>query len=132
MWTSMGVREEKTLDRADSIFRKWVTKQLANGTVTAWLAEIRGMIVGGGCLWLQPVQPHPSDDLQQQPYLFSIYTTPGFRSKGVASRIVTEAVEWSKRKGYPRIMLHASRMGRKLYSKLGFNRTWEMGLDLTG
>lgn len=126
----MGVRKKTALDGADTAFRKWVRKQLARRTVKAWLAETRGNVVGGGCLWLQPVQPHPGDDWQVQPYLFSIYTEPGFRSKGVASAIIDEAVEWSKRNGHPRVMLHASEMGRKLYSKLGFKRTWGMRLDI--
>jgi len=44
--------------------------------------------------------------------------------------VVKEAIEWCRRNKYERLMLHASEMGRKVYSKLGFKRTWEMRLDL--
>ena len=44
--------------------------------------------------------------------------------------VVNEAIGWCRRNKYERLMLHASEMGRKVYSKLGFKRTWEMRLDL--
>jgi hypothetical protein len=44
--------------------------------------------------------------------------------------VVSKAIEWSRKQGYGRLMLHASDMGRKVYSKFGFKRTWEMRLDL--
>ncbi len=44
--------------------------------------------------------------------------------------VVKEAIEWCRKKKYERLMLHASEMGRRVYSQLGFKRTWEMRLDL--
>jgi len=44
--------------------------------------------------------------------------------------VVNEAIGWCRRNKYERLMLHASEMGRKVYSELGFKRTWEMRLDL--
>ena len=65
-----------------------------------------------------------------QPYLLSMYTEPDFRRRGVASMVVKEAINWCRKNKYERLMLHASEMGRKVYSQLGFKRTWEMRLDL--
>ena len=50
--------------------------------------------------------------------------------RGVASMVVSKAIEWCRKKGYGRLMLHASEMGRSVYKKFGFRRTWEMRLDL--
>jgi len=44
--------------------------------------------------------------------------------------VVSKAVEWCREKGYGRLMLHASEMGRGVYKKFDFRRTWEMRLDL--
>ena len=44
--------------------------------------------------------------------------------------VVKEAIKWCRKKGYERLMLHASMMGRGVYRRLGFKRTWEMRLDL--
>jgi len=44
--------------------------------------------------------------------------------------VVQTAIEWCRKNRYERLMLHASDMGRKVYRKFGFKRTWEMKLDL--
>ncbi len=132
MWSDMGVEDTRTLDRADRVYRAWARKQLSAGNLTGWLLENRERrVVGGGCIWLQPVQPTPMYDGKAQPYLMSMYTDPGYRGKGVASLIVRACLEWSRKNGYPWIVLHASKMGRGMYGGLGFTRLWEMGLDLS-
>ncbi len=132
MWENMGVRDKRVLDAADPVYRKWARKQLSAGTLRAWLVEgRRGLVVGGGCLWLQPVQPQPGFNEQVQPYLMSMYTIPGFRGRRVASRIVREAVSWCRKNRHSWMVLHASKAGRRLYRRLGFERTWEMELEFT-
>jgi hypothetical protein len=44
--------------------------------------------------------------------------------------IVGEAIGWCRMRGYTRVRLHASEMGRPVYRKFGFRRGWEMRLDL--
>ena len=44
--------------------------------------------------------------------------------------VVKEAIKWCRKNKYERLMLHASEMGRRVYSQLGFKRIWEMRLDL--
>jgi hypothetical protein len=43
---------------------------------------------------------------------------------------VKEAMKWAKRNGYSKMTLHASSAGRKVYTKLGWKRTWEMEASL--
>jgi GNAT superfamily N-acetyltransferase len=59
-----------------------------------------------------------------------MYTEPEWRRRGLASRLVQEAVKWAKRDGYSEIRLHASSMGRRIYIRQGFKRTWEMKREL--
>jgi GNAT superfamily N-acetyltransferase len=59
-----------------------------------------------------------------------MYTEPGWRGLGLGSRIIGEAVKWTKRNGYTHLRLHASFRGRSLYLQQGFKRTWEMKLKL--
>ena len=130
MWEDMGVKDQSALDRADWAYGKWARKRLKDGTLLGWIAEGKGGVVaGGGCLWMQPVQPRPGYAIGIQPYLLSMYTEPGFRGKGVAFLIVEEAANWTRKRGYPSLRLHASGMGRGLYRKLGFQRAWEMKLE---
>ena len=99
---------------------------MKSGTLMGWLAENDGKVLGGGCVWLQPVQPRPGYKLMIQPYLLSMYTEPRSRGLGVASGVVEKALEWCRKNRFAQLRLHASEMGRKVYLKHGFERTWEM------
>jgi len=127
MFEDMGVHDIEALDAADSAYRKWIKLALMKRVVVGWIVEVGGEIAGSCCLWLQPALPNPEGETRlHRPYLFSMFTEPQFRRKGVASSIVRQAVEWCRKNGYPRLTLHASKKGRGLYAKYGFTRTWEM------
>src|SRR5712692_3343720 len=131
MWSDMEVGDSSELDVADRAYRVWARQRLKNGSLLGWIVEdARGRVAGSGCLWLRSVQPFPGSTGPAEPYLLSMYTDPGFRHQGVASRVVKSAVDWCKRGGYPLMRLHASRMGRGVYKQQGFERSWEMRLRL--
>jgi len=126
----MGVKDSGLLDVADRDYKRWVRAEMAKGRVIGWIVETCEGLAGGGCLWLRPSQPRPKPRGTIEPYLFSMFTEPKFRGKGVASRILDQAIKWCRRRGYKRLLLHASTKGRRLYKEYGFERTWEMRLEL--
>ena len=131
MWEDMGIKGRAMHQRGDQAYRQWARTRIRSGKLVAWIVESRpGRVAGGGCLWLQPVQPRPHRTANSQPYLLSMFTEPKFRRRGVASLVVEAAIEWCKKNRYERLMLHASDVGRKVYTNFGFKRTWEMRLDL--
>lgn len=117
---------KRELDDADRAFRAWARRGMTAGEYRSFVAESGGRAVASGGLWLQPVQPRPGWTKGRLPYLMGMYTEQGWRGKGIARRIVQAAMAWSRAHGYPRITLHASEMGRPVYARLGFERTWEM------
>ena len=131
MWKALGVRNNELHEKGDRVYKRWARARLKNHQLMAWVVKSAdGRMAGGGCVWLQPIQPRPRRTSMVQPYLLSMYTEPDFRRRGVASMVVKEAIKWCRKKGYERLMLHASMMGRGVYRRLGFKRTWEMRLDL--
>jgi len=137
MWLDMGYKEKKEgykreneLKVADQVYRRWAKGRLKTGELIGFIVEANGKLAGSGCIWLRPRQPKPGNTKGVQPYLLSMYTEHAFRGKGVATKIVTEAVRWAKAKGFQQMTLHASDMGRSIYEKLGFKQTWEMRLEL--
>lgn len=131
MWKALGIRNNELHLNGDRVYKRWARTRLKNHELMAWVVKSSdGKVAGGGCVWLQSVQPRPHRASMVQPYLLSMYTEPSFRRRGVASMVVKEAIDWCRSNKYERLMLHASEMGRKVYSKLGFKRTWEMRLDL--
>ena len=130
MWFDMGYKNKAELDAADRVYRRWAKSRLKTGELVGFIVESADQIAGSGCLWLQPRLPVPGFAGGFQPYLLSMYTEHAFRGKGVATKIVKESIRWAKAKGFLRMTLHASDMGRSIYEKLGFKQTWEMKLEL--
>jgi GNAT superfamily N-acetyltransferase len=115
----------------DREYRRWVKRLLPKGEFVGWIAETRGGApVAGGAVWLQERQPRPGEAAAKVPYLLSMYTEPEFRGRGLATRIVKEAMRWSKRGGHRFMTLHASKQGRRVYTRLRWERTWEMRVRL--
>jgi GNAT superfamily N-acetyltransferase len=126
MWEDIGGYEAKQLDAHDRLYRRWAREKIRTGKFIAWVAVRGGEVVASGAVWLQPTQPHPKVRLGPVPYLLSMYTEPEHRGNRLASRIVLETMRWARTEGYPRMTLHASDMGRNVYSRVGWKRTWEM------
>ncbi len=132
MWEAIGRGTRRELDVHDRAYRRWVRAEWAAGRFTAVVAtEPGGRPLGSGAVWLTPSQPRPGRlATQQTPYILSMFTEDDARGRGVASGIVRALVLWCRDRGYPRVTLHASKMGRDVYARLGFRPTNEMRLDL--
>jgi GNAT superfamily N-acetyltransferase len=131
MFADLGVLSPRRLTAHDRIYKRWILPRLRSGEVVVLLSEgPTSRVVASGGIWFRPEQPRPLAPRWKVPYLFSMYTEPGFRRRGLARRIVREAVRICRARGYTRIVLHAAPKGRPLYKGLGFQRGWEMRLEL--
>ncbi len=127
MFLDIGGRTEDQIAGHDARYRRWVRARLARREVFGYLAEgSDGRALASALLWFRPDHPRPGTTKDSTPYVFSVYTVPSARRKGLATRLVRRLVEEARRRGYPRIVLHASEMGLPVYEKLGFERTREM------
>src|SRR2546425_12912249 len=72
MWVEIGIKGKQELDSADREYRRWARNGLRRGTLLAWIVkDEESQVAGGGCLWLQPIQPRPGIRTSFQPYLLS-------------------------------------------------------------
>lgn len=131
MWEDMGGFSSEELDEADPVYARWARARLASGKLCAWIVEERGVPVASGAVWVMRIHPRPGAPTGLTPYLMSMYTLPEHRGKGHAQRIVRAAMKWSRDNGFARMTLHASEMGRPVYEKLGWERTYEMKRTFT-
>ena len=132
MFREIGRWSERDLDRHDRTYRAWALGEMRAHRLIGLIVETaEGRPVGSGVVWLQPSQPRPGTlSRLTMPYIMSMFTEPGFRGRGVATRLVEEMVRWATSRGYRRIFLHASIAGRPVYARLGFQIGNEMRLDL--
>jgi len=118
---------ETKIEESGEWTREWIRKRLAEGSLIGLLAKAQdGKVAGSGCIWLRDDMPRPTNPRMNAPYLMSMYTAPEFRRKGVARLIVQSALKLCKERGYERVNLHASEVGKPLYESLGFSPTTEM------
>ena len=61
-------------------------------------------------------------------YIFGVRVEPEFRGRGLATSLTRDAITFLKSLKCRRIRLHASKMGRPVYERLGFIPTNEMQL----
>lgn len=131
MWVDMGELdpESPAAAAADRVYRRWARAKLRQkGRFAGFIAELDGREVGGGVVWVMDTQPNPWNPRGRTPYLLSMYTHPDARGQGVASAVVKAAIAWAKDEGHHVMRLHASKMGRGVYERFGFERSWEMRL----
>ena len=131
MFYEMGVMKPDQGDVRKDPYRAWAKEMMKKKLYHGYIVSTEGgTVAASGCVWLRQVQPSRGRPASMVPYLMSIYTVPRFRRKGLASMIVRRAMEWAKKNGYRAMTLHASAVGREVYAKLGWKRTWEMAVDL--
>jgi GNAT superfamily N-acetyltransferase len=127
MWTAIGHRTEAEITRHDRRYRAWLRPRLRSGEVVGFLATAPdGAPVGSGLVWFRGDQPRPGMRRPVTPYILSMFTRPEWRGEGIASGIVRKLVAACRTRGFESVVLHASEQGRSVYTRLGFERTWEM------
>ena len=106
---------------------------LERGDYVGWVASPAAKpesIVGGAGVQLQPILPRPvrtsAIGKGRQGTILNVFTEPEWRRRGVAALLLEEIIEWSRKEGLDRLVLHASEAGRALYDRLGFVPSNEM------
>jgi GNAT superfamily N-acetyltransferase len=131
MWVDIGDHTGEELDAADRAYRRWARTQMTRGRYAAFIVEgPGGEPVASGCVWIMDSHPRPAWPGTKQAYLLSMYTDPAHRGKGYGTRIVREALRYSRGLGIHRMTLHAAPQGARIYAREGFTRTREMRIML--
>jgi GNAT superfamily N-acetyltransferase len=133
MFAEIGGKTARQLSAHDRLYLRWMKPRIRSGELVSLVIDTPDHgIVASGAIWFRPEQPRPETTRLDVPYLLSMYTEPEFRGRGLARRIVQEAVRICRRRGCRRVVLHAAPRARRLYEKAGFERTWEMRRELPG
>ena len=114
----------------ESSTRDYVRRTLGSGDLRVWFAEADGRVAGCCALILFDRPPSFGNPAGLAAYLLNVYTLPEFRRKGIASRLVEEALRHARELGAGRMFLHTSAAGRALYEKVGF-KVKDNEMDLT-
>jgi GNAT superfamily N-acetyltransferase len=132
MFAEIGAHDESILDRMQEASEQYLRSALPSGSYRAWLAETEdGRVVSGGGIAIVPWPGSPDFPATHRGWILGIYTEPEFRRRGIGRQVMEAILAWCRNEGYVYVALHASKEGRLLYEKMGFQPTNEMRLYLS-
>jgi GNAT superfamily N-acetyltransferase len=117
-----------TLDELAEPFAKWLRERLDDGRYFGFLAVEDGVVVAGIGLFVLDWPPHflhPGHS--ERGYILNVFVEPAYRGRGLAMELMRRAEEEFRRRGIVFQVLHASKLGRPVYEKLGWGVMPEMG-----
>ncbi len=74
--------------------------------------------IGSLCLFTRI--PYKENLSGTEGYILNIYTSPQFRERGFANKILDNIIDFSQKNNIKRLWLNSSEKGKKLYAKRGF------------
>ena len=130
MFRDMGYRDDAALDAMAAKFLPWLEAKMKAGEYRAWFADADGRTVAGAGLWLMDWPPHMVGSSPRRGNILNVFTEPEFRRRGLARRLMEEAISWCQANKTDFVILHASPDGRPLYEAMGFQAGNEMRIKL--
>ncbi len=132
LWRDNDVPPQSIQDDWLEITLQFIERARQELGYKAFLAEIDGEVVGSaGCQLFAGLYPHAlADEYRKYGYIWGVYVEPPFRGQGIAKRLTAMTVDYLKSLGCTQAILHASPLGKPVYSSLGFSQSNEMRLNL--
>jgi GNAT superfamily N-acetyltransferase len=140
MFRDMGQVPPETFETLRAGAERWLAERFRSGEYVGWLASRASSpdeIIAGAGVQLRRVAPHPNGKGGvaggRHAIVINVFTEPEWRRRGLGEALTREILEWAKEERLDRLLLHASKEGRRLYDRLGFVITNEMryGGDLS-
>jgi len=110
--------EERELLRLNNA--GYFAESLRDGSFLAWLAVEDGAIVATSGLTVYRLPPNGTNPSGITGYVSNMYTLPERRRQGLANRLFSMTMEAARARGCGKIVLYATRMGKPIYEKYGF------------
>jgi ribosomal protein S18 acetylase RimI-like enzyme len=131
MFESMGHDDIELLEAGDLAAEYYFKQSIPTGEFHAWVAEnSKGVIVSNIGLIVDQHPPSPRNLSGKIAYLMNLFTISSYRRQGIARKLLEEAITEIEKMGIQKVTLHATEMGKELYTQLGFTETNEMRLKL--
>jgi len=122
---SIFLKELKDCSEDERLFvenanKAYFESAFADDSFVAWLATVNGKIVATSGLSFSLTPPSLEKPDGKVAYIMNMYTTPEYRKQGLAMELLKRIVEEAKNRGYRKITLNATEMGKPIYEKFGF------------
>lgn len=136
MWLDLGVKPSGLVEDWRERVETFVEHGRRELDLRFFLAEVADeppRVVGSACAQrlagLYPDLLRPS--VRRYGYVWGVWVDPGHRRAGLGRALTERAVRALEAEGYSHAVLHATRSGRSVYERLGFEPTNELRLRLS-
>jgi GNAT superfamily N-acetyltransferase len=99
----------------------WMEERLRNeGAWKCWIAESGRTAVGS--IWVQLIEkiPNPIGESERYVYLTNFFVREAYRGQGIGSKLLAEALAWSRSKNAEVVLLKPTERSKPLYLRHGF------------
>ncbi|MCL2773510.1 MAG: GNAT family N-acetyltransferase [Oscillospiraceae bacterium] len=114
------VHSETEREKMETANKIYFETALADDSFAAWLALDDDKIIATSGLSFSVVPPSFRCPDGRVAYIMNMFTFPDYRKQDIGSELFKRIVEEAKNRGYKKITLNATDMGRPLYEKYGF------------
>ena len=114
------ITSEIERNNVEIAIKQYFESALENDSFVAWLAVSENNIIATSGLSFSVVPPSFKCFDGKVAYIMNMYTIPDYRKQGIGTELLKRTIKEAKKRGYKRITLHATDMGRTLYEKNGF------------
>src|SRR5688572_14648527 len=100
-------------------YAEFLSAQIRRGDVVILVAEVEGSVVGYAYAGIEPLSWKELRD--RAGFVHDVAVDEGYRHAGIATALLTAAVEWLDRRGVPRVILwtaESNANAQRLFSKL--------------
>lgn len=113
-------KEDQNFDQIRESTYRYFKEHLENDSCHVVLAEEEGTIVGTGIVFFYRSVPSKTNPEGKNAYITSMFVAETHRKQGIGRKLLDYVILSVREKGYPLVMLSATKMGRILYEKYGF------------
>ncbi|MEK8131559.1 GNAT family N-acetyltransferase [Paenibacillus filicis] len=99
--------------------------KLSDGSLVQWLVEDHDEFIACGAMVCYEFPPTYTNKSGKKGYITNMYTKESYRGQGIATHLLTKLVDEAKHAGIAKLWLGASKLGRPVYKKFGFQETDE-------
>lgn len=114
--------EEEDMTLIEEQSYQYYKEALKAGRHTAYLVFAGDEFAGAGGVSFYQVMPTYHNPTGEKAYIMNMYTSPKYRRRGIAYKMLDLLTDEAKKRGIAHISLEATEMGRPLYEKYGFVR----------
>ena len=128
----VNIRKKQLIDEGiepnidiDEELTKYFNSKLADNSLVEWIAEEDNKIIATAAILFIDFPPTYTNKTGRKGYITNMYTEPTSRGKGIATGMLDRLVNEAKERNINKILLVASKLGRPVYKKYGFQGTDE-------